>query len=179
MTIDETKDGVVQGELDHNATFPAITNQILHNIVLFNVSDGERIIFFDKDHEKHLAFPYHLDQFKLILQAALNVPYYFLLLAATFLPTIRNDIVVLIIREEFIDRDVVDLIVARMIPSDSHDVQRDLAINDLLRMNELFADVWSFKATSTRHKQLVQLKELMKLEKVLELEDPSQLRHWV
>ena len=173
MTIDETKDGVVQGELNHNATFPAITNQILHNIVLFNVSDGERIIFFDKDHEKHLAFPYHLDQFKLMLQAALNVPYYFLLLAATFLPTIRNDIVVLIIWEEFIDRDVVDLIVARMIPSDSHDVQRDTAINELL------ADVWSFKATSTRHKQLVQLKELMKLEKVFELEDPSQLRHWV
>ena len=95
------------------------------------------------------------------------------MLAATFLPTIRNDIVVLIIWEEFIDRDVVDLIVARMIPSDSHDVQRDTAINELL------ADVWSFKATSTRHKQLVQLKELMKLEKVFELEDPSQLRHWV
>ena len=131
MRVYEAKDSIVQAELDHYASFPAITNQIFHDIVLFDVAHEESIIFFYKDSEEHLTFAHHFDHVKLMLQIALNVTHFLFLLAAALLATIGDYIVIAVIREEFVDVDVLRLRFSSMVPGDSHNVEWHLPIYQL------------------------------------------------
>ena len=49
MAIDEAKRCVVQGELHHAATLPAITEHVLHYVVLGCISHEATILLFDED----------------------------------------------------------------------------------------------------------------------------------
>lgn len=66
-----------------------------------------------------------------MLQIALDVTYFFLLFATALLTTIGNDIIVAVVWEEFVDEDVLRLLLSGMVPGDSHDVKRHLAIDQL------------------------------------------------
>ena len=131
MRVYEAKDSIVQAELDHDASFPAITNQIFHDIVLFDVAHEESIIFFYKDGEEHLTFAHHLDHVKLMLQIALNVTHFLFLLATALLAAIGDYIVIAVIGEEFVDVDVLRLRFSSVVPGDGHNVERHLPIYKL------------------------------------------------
>ena len=131
MRVNEAENSIVQAELDHHSAFPAVSNHILHDIVLLYISHEKCIIFLHEDGKEHFAFANHLDHVKFMLQIALDVTYFFLLFATALLTTIGNDIIVAVVWEEFVDEDVLRLLLSGMVPGDSHDVKRHLAIDQL------------------------------------------------
>ena len=60
MAVDETEQGVVQCELDHDTSFPAIADHILHDVVLAGVAHEATVIIFDEDDKEYLALAYEV-----------------------------------------------------------------------------------------------------------------------
>ena len=61
MAVDETEQGVVQCELDHDTSFPAIADHILHDVVLAGVAHEATVIIFDEDDKEYLALAYEVN----------------------------------------------------------------------------------------------------------------------
>ena len=49
MAVDETEDGVIERELNHDATLPAVAEHILHDIILAHVSKETTVVVVNKD----------------------------------------------------------------------------------------------------------------------------------
>lgn len=66
-----------------------------------------------------------------MLQVALDIPYFLFLFTAALLATVRNDVVVAIVRKQLVDKYVLSLMLSGMIPGYRHDIEGNLAINEL------------------------------------------------
>ena len=116
MAIDEAKGCVVKGELHHAAALPAITEHVLHYVVLVCIPHEATILLFDENDEENLAFANVLDLDVVFTKVGMDQVRLFFFLSRALLPTKRYDVVPLVIREHCLKIEILWL--SRMIPCD-------------------------------------------------------------
>ena len=202
MAVDETEDGVVEGELDHHSALPAIAKHVLHYVVLTNVTQEPAIIFLHKDDKEDLTLANKINFDVVFAKIALYQSDFFIFFSTAFLTAKSNDVVAFVVGEHRLEVDTLRL--PRMVPSHGENVQVDIAHDQVpnhaglvllirrairvaqqarqdLRRNQVlgrghgrFTKV-RYLEGRPRPKQLMQLHELEDLEDALELEDPFRL----
>ena len=124
MTINEAKDSVIEGELDHYAALPAITKHVLHDVVLADVSNEPAIVLLHKDDKEDLALADEINFDISGSQIAMNQIDFFLFFATGLLPTKSNDIIALVVGKQGLEVEVLRL--TSMVPSHGQDFQGDV-----------------------------------------------------
>ena len=71
MAVHKAKHCIVESELDHHSTLPAVTEHVLHDVVLANVAQKPAIVFFDEDYEEDLALAHKVYLYVLLAQIAM------------------------------------------------------------------------------------------------------------
>ena len=124
MTVNEAKDGVIEGELDHYAALPAIAKHVLHYVVLADVSNEPAIVLLHKDDKEDLALADEINFDISGSQIAMYQIDFFLFFATGLLPTKSNNIIALVVGKQGLKVEVLRL--TSMVPSHSQDFQGDV-----------------------------------------------------
>lgn len=72
MAVDETEDGVIERELNHDATLPAVAEHILHDIILAHVAKETTVVVFNKDNEEDLTLSHEINLDILFTEVLVN-----------------------------------------------------------------------------------------------------------
>ena len=115
MAVNEAEDCIVEGELDHHATFPAIAKHVLHDVVLASVSHEPAIILLDEDDEEDFSLAHKVNLDVLLSKIAVDQTNFLLFLATALLATESNDVIALVFWEKCLEVQVLRL--AGMVPS--------------------------------------------------------------
>ena len=99
MAVDETKDRVIECELDHYAALPTIPEHVLHNIVLACIANEPAIVLFDKDDQEDLSFAHEVNLNVLLAEVAVNQGDFIFFLTAALLTAESNDVVAFVVGE--------------------------------------------------------------------------------
>lgn len=72
MAVNEAEDCIVEGELDHHATFPAIAKHVLHDVVLASISHEATVVLLDEDDEEDFSLAHESNINVLLSEIALD-----------------------------------------------------------------------------------------------------------
>ena len=114
MAVNEAKDGIIESELNHDTTLPAIANHVLRDVIFAGVAHEATILLLDEEGEEDLTLAHILHLLVLFAQVVAHQVDFILFLFAALLPTKSNDVVSVVVGEQRLEVDL--LWNPRMIP---------------------------------------------------------------
>ena len=101
MAVDEAERHVIEAELDHHATLPAVPHSVYCSIVRVVRRNVDRIPALDEDDKEHLSFTHVVNLNKIWCKVVFHLFDLALLLRPyTLLRPVRDDVVIVFVWEQ-------------------------------------------------------------------------------